>query len=55
MPEVKGMSLRKCVKILSSMGIEYKINGSGKVTSQSPEAGAKLTQNKQVEIKCSIN
>jgi membrane peptidoglycan carboxypeptidase len=55
MPEVKGMSIRKCVKILSSLGIEYKINGSGRVIQQSPEAGAKLSQNKQVEIKCSIN
>ena len=55
MPELKGMSIRKCVKILSSLGIEYKISGSGKVIQQSPEAGAKLIQNKQAEIKCSVN
>jgi cell division protein FtsI (penicillin-binding protein 3) len=41
--------------IISSLGIEYKKTGSGRVIQQSPEAGAKLSQNKQVEIKCSIN
>ncbi|RPI15248.1 MAG: PASTA domain-containing protein [Ignavibacteriae bacterium] len=55
MPEVKGMSVRKCIKMLSMMGIEYKINGFGRVTDQEPEAGAKLTKNQQVVINCISN
>ncbi len=52
MPDVKGLSLRKCVKLVSSLGFEYKINGSGKVISQLPEAGAVLTKSQQIVINC---
>lgn len=56
MPDVKGLSLRKCVKMVSSLGYEYKIKGSGKVVSQQPEAGAVLTKNQQIVINCeSVN
>jgi membrane peptidoglycan carboxypeptidase len=52
MPDVKGLSIRKCVKLVSSLGYEYKINGSGKVISQLPEAGAVLVKNQQIVINC---
>jgi cell division protein FtsI/penicillin-binding protein 2 len=56
MPDVKGLSLRKCVKLVSSLGFEYKINGSGKVISQTPEAGAVIAKNQQIVINCeSVN
>lgn len=56
MPDVTGLSLRKCIKIISSLGLEYKINGSGRVVSQTPEAGAVLTKNHHIVINCeSVN
>ena len=53
LPDLKGMSIRKCIKILSSMDIKFEITGSGKVTEQFPSAGAEVTQNQTVLIKCS--
>jgi len=54
MPELKGMSLRGCIKALSSLGIEYKITGSGKVTAQIPEPGSTISKNQQVSITCTL-
>lgn len=53
MPDLRGMSLRRCIKIISSLGIDYKINGCGKVTSQVPEAGALISKNQLIVISCS--
>ncbi|MCC6866701.1 MAG: transpeptidase family protein [Ignavibacteria bacterium] len=53
MPDLRGMSLRKCIKIISGLGINYKINGTGKVLAQMPEAGSKLENGQQVIINCS--
>ena len=52
MPDTKGLSMRKCIKVLSSMGIEYKISGSGKVVSQKPDPGSILTKNQSIIINC---
>ncbi len=52
MPDLKGMSIRKCIKIMSALGIEYKLNGCGKVTAQVPEAGSQIGKNQQVIINC---
>jgi cell division protein FtsI/penicillin-binding protein 2 len=52
MPELRGMSLRKCIKKMSSLGIEYKISGSGKVIQQSPEPGTIMSQNQTAVITC---
>jgi hypothetical protein len=52
MPDVKGLSMRKCVKVVSSLGLDYKINGSGRVVNQVPEPGAVLSQNEQIVISC---
>lgn len=52
MPDLKGMSLRASIKALSSLGADYKITGSGKVISQSPEPGTVLSKNQAVNISC---
>ncbi len=52
MPDLRGMSVRKCIKVMSTLGIEYKVNGCGKVTAQVPEAGTQLAKNQQVIINC---
>ncbi len=52
MPDLTGLSLRKCVKLVSTLGIEFRINGSGKVVGQAPEAGSVLTKDQQIVINC---
>lgn len=52
MPDLHGMSVRKCIKIMSTLGVDYKVNGSGKVTVQVPEAGTQLAKNQTVIINC---
>lgn len=54
MPDVTGLSLRKCVKMVSSLGCDYKINGSGRVIGQVPEAGSVLTGGQKIIINCNI-
>lgn len=55
MPDLKGLSLRKCIKILSALGIEYHISGTGIVTEQFPESGTVLNNQHKIIIKCSAN
>jgi cell division protein FtsI (penicillin-binding protein 3) len=52
MPNLKGLSLRKCIKVLSSMGVDFKVNGTGRVTGYKPETGTILKPNQQVIINC---
>jgi cell division protein FtsI/penicillin-binding protein 2 len=52
MPDLKGMSMRKCIKLMSSMGIDYKVNGFGKVSTQSPEPGSVISKGNIVVINC---
>ncbi len=52
MPDVKGMSLRRCINVISTLGFEFKINGTGKVLSQKPEAGATLSRNQLITVNC---
>jgi cell division protein FtsI/penicillin-binding protein 2 len=52
MPDLKGLSLRKCIKLLSSMGIDFKVNGSGRVEGYKPAAGTTIKGNQQVVINC---
>jgi cell division protein FtsI/penicillin-binding protein 2 len=52
MPDLRGMSVRKCIKIMSTLGVDYKVNGSGKVSVQVPEAGTQLAKNQTVIINC---
>ncbi len=54
MPDLRGMSLRKCIKMMSTLGIDidYKISGCGKVLSQAPDAGELITKNQTIVISC---
>lgn len=54
MPDLKGLSLRKCIKMMSSLGLDYKVNGCGKVSAQIPEAGSTLSKNQTVIINCDL-
>jgi len=54
MPDLKGMSFRSCIKVMSSIGLEYKISGSGKVMAQNPEPGLEISRNQLITISCSI-
>jgi membrane peptidoglycan carboxypeptidase len=51
-PELRGMSMRNCVKALSLLGIDYKITGSGKVVSQNISAGTVLQKNISLQVIC---
>ncbi|HEY3250846.1 MAG TPA: PASTA domain-containing protein, partial [Ignavibacteria bacterium] len=53
MPYLKGMSIRSCIKVLSSLGVEYEINGTGKILTQNPQAGELINMNQPVLINCS--
>ena len=44
-PDAIGMSLKKAIKIISDAGLKVKINGSGKVISQSPKPGELIKSN----------
>ena len=52
MPDLKGLSLRKCINILSSLGANYKIEGFGRVLTQNPEAGATINRNQTIIVSC---
>ncbi len=52
MPDLKGMSLRKCIYTLSALGFDFKVTGSGKVSEQVPSAGETLSKNQTVIINC---
>jgi len=43
-PDVRGLSLREAVKILSSRGLDFEIKGSGIVKNQSPAPGKEVKQ-----------
>ncbi|MEE9429848.1 MAG: penicillin-binding protein [Melioribacteraceae bacterium] len=52
MPNLKNKSIREAITILSDMKIKYKINGNGKVKSQSIKVGKKIKPGMICEIKC---
>lgn len=52
MPNLKDYSMREAVSIVTQLGMEYKIIGSGNVVSQSVAAGSKINKNEIVLIKC---
>ncbi len=45
-PNVKGMGIRDAIFVLENMGMSVKINGFGKVKSQSVKPGTKLNGQK---------
>jgi cell division protein FtsI/penicillin-binding protein 2 len=52
MPYLKSLSVRKCINVLSSLGVNYKIEGSGRVLRQNPEAGAVINKDQTVIVTC---
>ena len=50
MPNLVGMSLRKSLRILQNSGIEVKVNGTGRVVSHDPPAGAPLASGTRVVL-----
>lgn len=55
MPHLHGKSVRAAAKLLTSIGVDFKIEGSGKVVSQSIPPGAKLKSGMVCELKCKAN
>ena len=52
MPDLTNYSLRDGIKILTKLGIKYKVNGSGVIVSQSIKAGEKISKNLICNIEC---
>ena len=47
MPDIRGQSLKDAMRIISDLGLNIKVDGSGKVFSQIPKPG-KSIKNKKV-------
>jgi len=54
MPDLKGLALRNAMTTMNNYGIQYKVEGSGRVVSQSISPGSSLDQGEEVLIKCEI-
>ena len=52
MPNLKNLSLRDAIIVLSKLGIKYRINGSGNVDSQSIQPGEKIQKNLSCILEC---
>ena len=52
MPDLTNYSLRDGIKILSKLGLKYKVSGSGVIISQSIQPGEKLTKGLICSIDC---
>ena len=50
LPDFTGMSKKELLPLFSRSDIHVKLNGSGWVTSQSPEAGTPVTENMVIEL-----
>lgn len=53
MPDLTGLTTKEALKILTGIGIKYKISGSGFVTQQSIEPGTTINKNSSCNINCS--
>jgi len=52
MPDFHGSSVRKATSFLLSAGIQFHVNGSGKIVSQSPDPGSPINKKSSVVINC---
>ncbi len=52
LPDMNGLSARDAVVLLSNAGCRVEVNGSGRVKSQSPEAGSRLDDVDRVVLWC---
>jgi len=50
MPDLKGLTTKEALEILSELGIKYKIDGAGIVSNQSIQPGTKINQNSSCVI-----
>jgi hypothetical protein len=48
MPSFKGMSLRRCLRLLQGSNVEIELQGTGRVVSQHPPAGTELAAGTRV-------
>ncbi len=51
-PELKGMSVRNSISMMSALGLEFIISGNGIVTGQKPQPGEQILRNQKVFIYC---
>jgi beta-lactam-binding protein with PASTA domain len=54
MPDLTGLALRNAMSTLNNFGLEYKVVGRGRVTSQSIRPGSRLSPGDVVLLKCEI-
>ena len=52
MPDLTNYSLRDGIKILTQLGIKYRVSGSGVIVSQSIKAGQKISKGLICNIDC---
>jgi cell division protein FtsI (penicillin-binding protein 3) len=52
MPDLANSSVRDAITILTKLGLKYKVNGSGRVVSQSINAGNKVTKGSLCILEC---
>lgn len=52
MPNLKGYSVRDAMFALSKLGLKFKINGNGKVISQSISSGSEIHQGSFITLNC---
>ena len=55
MPNLKNKTIREAISILSNLRIKYKIEGSGKIVSQSIDQGSPITDGKVCILECVNN
>ncbi len=55
MPDLKNYSLRDALQILSKLGLEYEVKGSGSIKSQSISAGERITPGMKCLLICNEN
>lgn len=51
MPELRGLTIRETLQALQGYEFSIDVNGSGWLKSQSPEAGAKISENDRIRLR----
>ena len=49
-PDVRGMTLRDAIYVLENLGLEVKVDGRGRVTTQSMTPGGKLIKGSTIKL-----
>lgn len=50
MPSLKGMSLRQVLQVMERNGLNFKLQGGGRVVSQQPAAGASISATETLQV-----